>query len=106
MLLMAAFAIYVIITKRLRITRSTTVTGANARSFGIALLVLLLPFQIAIGMLLRIALPATARAWPIPQALFVLLFGAAVLAMAYYFRDPSDKECLATPSLPSESPRP
>src|SRR5690242_7953065 len=42
-LLVAAFAIYVIVTKRLRITRSTTVTGANARNFGIALLALLIP---------------------------------------------------------------
>jgi hypothetical protein len=85
MLLVAAFAIYVIVTRRLRITRSMTVTGANARNFGIALLVLLIPFQGAADFLLRTFLPATARAWPIPQALYVGLFAAVVLSMAYYF---------------------
>lgn len=84
---MAAFAIYVIITKKLRITRSTIVTGDNARNFGIALLVLLIPLQGFIGLLLRTVLPLSARRWPIPQAIYVFLFAAVVLAMAYYFRD-------------------
>lgn len=97
MLLIAAFAIYVIVTKKLRITRSTTVTGDNARNFGIALLILLIPFQALIGMLLRAFLPVSARKWPVPQTIYVVLFGAVVLAMAYYFRDASKEP--ATPTI-------
>jgi len=91
-ILIAAFAVYVIVTKRLRITRGTVVTGENARNFGIVLLVLAIPLPLLIGATLRIVLPASARAWPIPQILSVVLFGAAVLSIAYYFRDlPSDE---------------
>jgi hypothetical protein len=91
MLLIAAFAIYVIVKKRVRITRSITITGDNARTFGVLLLILPIPFSSAIGALFRVLLPATARAWPIPQALYGILFGAVVLSMAYSFRDrPTD----------------
>ena len=109
MILIAAFAVYVIVTKRLRITRSTTVTGDNARKFGIALLVLTIPFSLLIGALLRTLLPAAARAWPVPQVLYVTLFAAIVLSMAYYFRDvpagnPSQANAAPTPELPNDSP--
>jgi hypothetical protein len=87
MLLIAVFAIYVIVTKRLRITRSTTITGTNARNFGTALLVLLIPLRIAIVLLLDFSLPPAFRASPIPQALFVTIFSAAIIGMAYFFRD-------------------
>jgi hypothetical protein len=106
-ILIAVFAIYVIVTKRLRITRSTTVTGNNARKFGIALLVLTIPLSLLIGAILRPLLPAAARSWLIPQMLHVGLFAAAVLTMAYYFRDlpadsPANIETAAVP--PPESP--
>jgi elongation factor Tu len=92
-LLIAAFAIYVIVTKRLRISRRTVVTGQNARNFGICLLVLLIPSQVAIGAVLNVLLPRSARVWPIPQVLFVSVFSAVVLAMAFYFRDhPADED--------------
>jgi hypothetical protein len=109
-LLIAAFAIYVIVTKRLRITRSVTVTGVNARNFGIALLVILIPFEGAVGLLFRTFLPSSARAWPIPQTLYVVLFGAVVLAMAFYFRNqPVVTEPVdggpALPQTGSDSPR-
>ena len=90
MLLIAAFAIYVIVTKRLRITRSITVTGMRARNFGISLLVLAIPLSIGVGALLRAVLPAfphALRAWPWPSAMSVLLFCGAILAMAFCFRD-------------------
>jgi len=94
-LLIAAFAVYVIITKRLRITRSTTVTGDKARTFGVALLVLTIPFSLLISALLRVVLPSEARAWPVPQVLYGVLFSGAALWMAYYFRDCSS----ASPAL-------
>jgi hypothetical protein len=108
-ILIAVFAIYVLVTKRLRITRSTTVTGDNARKFGIALLVLTIPFSLIIGALLRTILPVGARAWPVPQVLYVTLFAAVVLSMAYYFRDapadnPSPSNATPTPELPDDSP--
>jgi len=103
-LLIAAFAIYVIVTKRLRITRSTSVTGENARNFGIALLILLIPFQGFMGLLLRTFLPASARRWPIPQTIYVVLFAAVVLAMAYYFRDASKGPVTQTMSEASPDP--
>jgi hypothetical protein len=87
MLLIAAFAVYVILTKRLRITRSTSVTGPNARNFGIALLILLIPFRVAIGFLVDSLLPDPLRTWPVPEILFATLFAVAVLGMASYFRD-------------------
>jgi hypothetical protein len=96
-LLIAAFAIYVIVTKRVRITRSTTITGDKARTFGVLLLILPIPFSLVIGASLRVLLPATTPAWPIPQTLFGILFGAAVLLMAYHFRDhpTNDRSALA-----------
>jgi hypothetical protein len=96
-LLIAAFAIYVIVTKRVRITRSTTITGGNARTFGVLLLILAIPFSSAIGAFLRL-LPATARVWPIPQTLFGILFGAVVLLMAYSFRDRRTDDLPASPA--------
>jgi hypothetical protein len=109
-LLIAAFAIYVIVTKRLRITRSTTVTGDNARKFGIALLVLVIPFQFFIGVLLGAFLPAAARVWPIPQVLSGVLFAAIVISMAYYFRDaptalPTLEKDSEMPVVSDDSPR-
>jgi len=89
-LLIAVFAIYVIITKRLRITRSITVTGIRARNFGISLLVLAIPLSVAVGALLRAVLPAfphALRVWPWPSAMSVLLFCGAILGVAFYFRD-------------------
>ncbi len=100
-LLIAAFAIYVIVTKKLRITRSTTVAGDNARNFGIVLLVLLIPFRVAVGLLLRTVLPASARAWPIPQAIYVALFAVVVLSMAFYFR--AQPAPTTQPPLPPEA---
>ena len=90
MLLIAAFAIYVIVTKRLRITRSVTVTGTRARNFGISLLVLAIPLSLAVSAFLRgilPVLPAPLRAWPWPSAFGVVLFAGAILAVAFYFRD-------------------
>jgi VIT1/CCC1 family predicted Fe2+/Mn2+ transporter len=103
-LLIAAFAIYVIVKKRVRITRSTTITGDNARTFGILLLILAIPFSSAIGALLKVLLPPSARAWPVPQTLFGILFGAIVLVMAYFFRDHPAEGLPASPisgDLPS-----
>jgi hypothetical protein len=53
------------------------------------------------GLLLRTFLPASARKWPIPQTIYVVLFGAVVLAMAYYFRDASGSA--AGPTTPAVS---
>jgi len=80
----------VIITKRLRITRSVTVAGDRARNFGIALLVVAIPLSLAVSTLLRAILPVVPpqlRAWPWPSAFGVVLFAGAILAMAFYFRD-------------------
>lgn len=104
MLLIAAFAIYVIITKRLRITRSITVTGKKAREFGIALLVITIPLAASISALLRTILPALPmelRVWPWPSVFSVVLFSATILAMAFYLRDqPEETAPLATGSEP------
>ena len=94
MLLITAFAIYVIVTKRLRITRSVTVTGDRARNFGIALLVVAIPLSIATSTLLRAilpVLPSELRAWPWPSAFGIVLFAGAILAMAFYCRDQPDE---------------
>jgi hypothetical protein len=106
MLLIAAFAVYVIVTKRLRISRATVVTGTNARNFGICLLVLLIPFQVMIGAVLNVVLPRSARVWPIPQTLFVIAFTAIVLIMAYYFRDLERAQQSAPPPSPEPEPQP
>jgi len=101
-LLIAAFAVYVIATRRLRITRSHAITGDKARMFGVALLALTIPFSMGISALLRVLLPSAARAWPVPQVFHGVLFGGAVLAMAYYFRDHSSDA--PAPSLPGDVP--
>jgi hypothetical protein len=102
LLLIAAFAIYVIVTKRLRITRSVTVTGERARNFGIALLVLVIPLSLLIRIVLSAilpVLPTQLRAWPWPSLVGVVLFAAPILAMAYSFRDqPEERESLASRS--------
>lgn len=105
MLLIAAFAIYVIITKRLRITRSVTVTGTRARNFGISLLVLAIPLSIGVRLFLSAimpALPETLRRWPWPSVFGVVIFCGAILAMAYHFRDLPEEP--ATVSVPGDGP--
>lgn len=109
MLLIVVFAIFVISTRRVRITRSMTITGDNARNFGIGLLALTIPLQGALGFILRTFAPASTRAWPIPQTLYVVLFSSAVLFMAYYFRNPpaeapGDAAGAVLPKVPNESP--
>jgi hypothetical protein len=96
LLLIAAFAIYVIVKKRVRITRSTTITGSKAQTFGALLLILPIPFSSLMSALFRL-LPSSARVWPVPQTAYGLVFGVVVLSMAYYFRD---KSTVALPVAP------
>lgn len=88
MLLIAAFAIYVIIVKRVRITRTFTLTGAKARTFGITLLVLCFPVLVVINLVLGAVLPDFVLQTPfLPKLLVVALFGAFAFGLAAYFRD-------------------
>ena len=110
MILIAIFAIYVIVTKRLRITRSITVTGTRARNFGITLFVTALPISVAVGKLLRSIfplLPVSFRGWPWPSLASVTLFCGSILVMALYFRDlPEEPEPSATVSEASQTGAP
>ncbi len=88
MLLIAAFAIYVIIVKRVRITRTFELTGADARNFGISLLLLFFPVLVAINLVLGAALPQVVPQVPfLPKLLVVAIFGAFAFGLAVYFRD-------------------
>jgi hypothetical protein len=85
--LIAAFAIFVIITKKLRITRTISITGENARRFGITLLAATIPISMVTGQLIRAISRVVPMPWPFPQALQGVLFGGAVLAIAWHFRN-------------------
>lgn len=88
MLLIAAFAIYAIIVKRVHITRNFVLTGANARRFGISLLMLLLPMVIAINVVLLNVLPASVLANPIASRIVALaVLGLLAFGLAALFRD-------------------
>jgi len=88
LLLIAAFAIYAILVKRVYITRSFVLTGANARRFGISLLMLLLPMVIVINIVLLNVLPASVLANPIASRIVgVTILGLLAFGLAALFRD-------------------
>ena len=87
MLLIAAFAIYAILAKKVYITRSFVLSGDNARRFGISLLMLLLPMVIAINFVMRL-MPSVVMEDPIVSRLIgVAILGACALGIATIFRD-------------------
>jgi len=90
MLLIAVFAVYAIVSRRVRITRNVGLSGTNARNYGIALLVLLLPVAIGINVVLSAVLPESVLLNPVASRLIAIaLFGAFAVALAYAFRDKS-----------------
>ena len=96
-----AFAVYVIVVKRVRITRSITISGERARLFGITLLAAAIPLSFGIGLALRLLLPRALTVWPIPQILYVVAFAAAVIAIAMSFREKAPEA-----AAPSDPPGP
>ena len=86
MLLIGAFAIYVIIRKRVRITRNFMLTGQRARNFGICLLLLVLPLSMMINRMLD-ALPGSFGQNPIAANIFAfVVFVAVTFSVAVLFR--------------------
>jgi hypothetical protein len=75
MLIIAGFAIYVIIKKQVTIMRGVSLEGARARQFGVMLLVLLLPVAILIRMLLESTLPPSVLANAAAHRGYRRLFG-------------------------------
>jgi len=90
MLLIAAFAVYAILVRRVHITRKFTLTGSNARVFGFALLILLIPMVLAINFVLGRILPPTVLQNEIASRLIGLAaLGALTFGIAAFFRDSS-----------------
>jgi hypothetical protein len=87
-LILAAFAIYVIIARRVFITRSFTLTGEKARVFGFLLLILVFPATLLIHAGMRAFLPSEVLAHPVFGRLIGIgVLGLFALALAYAFRD-------------------
>ena len=88
MLILAAFAIYVIIARRVYITRRFTLTGEKARVFGFLLLVLVFPMTLLIHAGMRAVLPPGILADPVLGRLVgVALLALFALGLAYMMRD-------------------
>jgi hypothetical protein len=88
MLLIIGFGIYVIVKKRVFITRNWTLTGSNARNFGIAVVVITIPISLISRALLPYILPEQLVYHPIGGRLAVLAVLAAVLLLlALAFED-------------------
>jgi hypothetical protein len=88
LLLVAAFAIYAIVARRIRITRSFTLTGTNARNYGIVLLLTLVPVLLVFRAVLSAVLPHWVYGVPgLTRVIMVICFGAVAFAIAFYFRD-------------------
>jgi hypothetical protein len=105
MLLIAAFAIYAIIAKRVRITRTLTLTGRNARNYGITLLLILIPAGLLINLALGLILPEAVNADPIAGRLIrIVLLGAMLVLLAFGFRDAATAPA-GTPPPPPSPPR-
>ncbi len=92
MILIAAFALYAILVRRVHITRSFTLTGSNARVFGFTLLVLLIPMVLAISFVLPRVLPPAVLANEVATRMIgIAALGALMFGLALIFRDrPSD----------------
>ena len=86
MILLLIFAIYVIVTRRVAITRTFILSGTNARNYGVALLVTLIPAVIALNLLVRM-LPAVLRGPVVSRVVATVLLGAFAVALALPFRD-------------------
>jgi hypothetical protein len=91
MLLIAAFAIYVIVKQRVRITRRFTLTGRNARNYGITVLLCLLPTLLIINAAMAALLPQWILDNPIAVSLVATFaFGGVAVLLARSFRDSAD----------------
>jgi len=92
MLLIIGFGIYAIVKKKVHITNSWTLTGDNARNFGIAVVVMTFPVTLIARTLLPMLLP---HAWiyhPIGGRLLMLATLTVVLfllALAFSDETPS-----------------
>ena len=88
MLLIAAFAIYAILSRKVYITRNFKLTGDNARRFGISLLMLLLPMILFVNFVLLQVLPQSILGDPIlSRVIGVAILGAFAFGLATLFRD-------------------
>src|SRR3954464_13046913 len=88
MLLIIAFGVYAIVKKNVYITNGWTLTGTNARNFGIAVVVMTLPVNFAAQRLLSLLLPAVWIDHPIGGRLLILAVLAVVLVvLALAFSD-------------------
>lgn len=88
MLLIIGFGIYVIVRKKVFITRNWTLTGNNARNFGVAVVVVTIPVALLSRAVLPYVLPEQLAYHPIGGRLAVLAVLAAVLLLlALAFED-------------------
>jgi hypothetical protein len=88
MLLFMAFAVYTIITRRVKITRSFVLSGEKAREYGILLLALILPVNWVVVAVLNVILPRFVLQDASLRRLIVLaLMGGFTIVLALPFRD-------------------
>jgi hypothetical protein len=88
MLLIIGFGVYAIVKKKVHITNSWTLTGNNARNFGIAVVVMTLPVTFVARMLLPTLLPYAWIYHPIGGRLLMLaILTVALFLLALAFSD-------------------
>jgi hypothetical protein len=88
MLLIIAFGIYANVKKKVLITNKWSLTGDNARNFGIAVVIMTLPVTAVAPMVLSAVLPAAWVYDPIGGRLLVLaVFAVALFLLALAFED-------------------
>lgn len=88
MLLIIGFGVYAIAKKKVLITRNWTLTGANARNFGIAIVIATIPITLLTRAVLPYILPEQVVHHPIGGRLAVLaVLGAVLLLLALAFED-------------------
>jgi hypothetical protein len=88
MLLILIFGIYAIVKKKVFITRNWTLTGRNARNFGITVVITTLPIAFLLSVLLPRILPAALVFHPIGGRLLSLaIFAVYLLLLALVFED-------------------
>jgi hypothetical protein len=86
MILIMAFAIYVIVKKRAPITKTLMLTGQQARNFGICLLVAAIPLSVLISKIVGVLPPQIAGNAILVNIIAFVVLCTATVSMALLFR--------------------
>jgi hypothetical protein len=104
-LILLIVGVYALVTKKVRVTRSFTLTGESARVFGFVLVIGAIPYALLVGAVIPWIVPRSIlRDSVLVKLLNVMILAVALFGTAFVFRDrPPNTQ---VPTGPPDAPPP